>query len=90
MSIQPTRTRVGVVTEFDEPVGLGIVTESPRVVPDATSDAAIEVDGGEVRHPFHCTAIADGTRDIAVGAEVTFRLAPARGGRFEATDIVVS
>jgi len=38
-------------------------------------------------HPFHCTAIADGTRDIAVGAEVTFRLVPARAGRTEATDI---
>lgn len=39
------------------------------------------------RHPFHCTAIADGTRDIPVGAEVDFVLVPGRRGRIEATTI---
>lgn len=80
MSVQPaqttptpgqTETRTGTVVEFDEPVGLGVVSE-----PDGT------------RHPFHCTAIADGSRDIAVGTPVTFRLTPGRGGRHEATDLV--
>lgn len=39
-------------------------------------------------HPFHCTAVADGSRDIAVGTRVTFRLSAGRGGRFEAIDLV--
>jgi CspA family cold shock protein len=35
-------------------------------------------------YPFHCTQIADGTRQIAVGAEVAFEVTPAQGGRWEA------
>ena len=60
----------GVVTAFDEPVGLGTVTTA---------------DGDE--HAFHCTAIADGTRTIEVGAEVEFEVVPGRLGRWEATDL---
>ena len=37
---------------------------------------------------FHCTAIADGTRDIAVGASRVFRLVPGRCGRWEAEDLI--
>jgi cold shock CspA family protein len=40
------------------------------------------------RHPFHCTAIADGTRRIDVGARVTFVLEPGHLGRYEARQIV--
>jgi cold shock CspA family protein len=39
------------------------------------------------RYDFHCTAVADGSRTIAVGIPVTFLLAPAHRGRFEARDI---
>ena len=35
---------------------------------------------------FHCTAIADGTRTIAVGTPVTFAVVPGRRGP-EATDL---
>jgi cold shock protein len=35
-------------------------------------------------YPFHCTAIADGTRTIAVGTEVRFETVPGRLGRWEA------
>ena len=70
MSIQQRLIRSGTVTEFDEPIGLGLV----------------EDDDG-IEHPFHCTAVADGSRDIAVGTSVNFRLAAARGGRFEAVDL---
>ena len=45
----------------------------------------IEADG--VRYPFHCTAILDGTRSIAVGAEIGFEIRPAGMGRWEATAI---
>jgi cold shock CspA family protein len=38
-------------------------------------------------HPFHCTAITDGTRAIEVGAEVAFELRPGGMGRWEATQI---
>jgi cold shock CspA family protein len=60
----------GVVTEFDEPAGIGTVTAE-----------------GGVEHFFHCTAIADGTRTIDVGARVAFEVVPGRLGRWEATDL---
>jgi cold shock CspA family protein len=41
-------------------------------------------DDDGVRHPFHCTAIADGSRTIEVGARVRFALVAARPGRLEA------
>lgn len=43
----------------------------------------IESDG--TRYPFHCTAILDGTRAVAVGTEVSFEVRPAGMGRWEAT-----
>ncbi len=42
--------------------------------------------GGAERF-FHCTRIADGSRTIAVGAEVTFHLAPVGLGTWEAVDL---
>jgi cold shock CspA family protein len=37
--------------------------------------------------PFHCTAIGDGTRTIAVGTRVCFVVAPGHLGRAEARRI---
>jgi cold shock CspA family protein len=71
VSIPQVCTRRGKVNAFDEPVGLGTLVDDD--------------DGAE--HPFHCTAIGDGSRDVPVGVAVTYRLAPARHGRTEATDI---
>lgn len=42
-------------------------------------------DGG--RYPFHATAIADGTRTIAVGAAAVFRVVAGSSGRWEAASI---
>lgn len=42
-------------------------------------------DGDEVF--FHCTAIADGSRTIAVGATVELRLVAGRLGRWEGVDL---
>jgi CspA family cold shock protein len=45
---------------------------------------------GEVRardgrlYSFHCTEIGDGSRDIAVGTEVDFAVAPGHLGSWEA------
>ncbi len=39
--------------------------------------------------PFHCTAIADGSRTVPVGARVAFEIEPGRLGRWEAADLVV-
>ena len=36
---------------------------------------------------FHCTQIADGSRTIAVGAQITFEVTPGHLGRWEATAI---
>jgi len=44
----------------------------------------IEADGA--RYPFHCIEIADGSRDIAVGAVVTFDVL-CKLGRYEAASI---
>jgi cold shock CspA family protein len=38
-------------------------------------------------YPFHCTAVADGSRTIATGTVVSFRVVPGRLGRWEATEL---
>lgn len=64
----------GTVVAFDDSRGLGIVRG------DRGAATGVE-------YPFHCTAIADGTRTIDVGATVTWRVAPGRMGRWEAVAI---
>lgn len=44
---------------------------------------AVRAEDGRL-YPFHCTEIADGSRDIAVGTEVDFAVAPGHGGTWEA------
>lgn len=39
------------------------------------------------RYPFHCAQIADGSRDIAAGAEVTFVVRPGLPGVWEAYEL---
>jgi cold shock CspA family protein len=48
----------------------------------------ITADDGSVV-PFHCIAIADGSRDIPVGVPVEFELLP-KLGRYEADHIVAT
>ena len=43
-----------------------------------------------MRFPFHCTAIADGSRTIAPDTAVRFRLVPGPFGALEATKITPS
>jgi cold shock CspA family protein len=43
----------------------------------------VEAEDGR-RYGFHCTQIADGTRTIDVGADVTFEVVPGHLGRWEA------
>ena len=38
--------------------------------------------------PFHCTAIADGSRQIDVGTAVAFNVAPGHLGRYEARRLI--
>ena len=61
----------GVVAGFDDPKGYGVVRDN--------------ADGQE--YFFHCTAVADGTRTIDVGATVEFEVVPGRRGRWEAADL---
>ena len=58
----------GTVASFDPHAGHGMVTA--------------EGDGAE--YFFHCTAIADGSRTIPVGAEVEFQVVPGHNGKWEA------
>ena len=64
----------GRVVSFDEAVGLGEI-------------AAAGQGGPAEQYRFHCTQIADGSRVVAVGAQVSFRLLAGRDGRWEAADI---
>jgi cold shock CspA family protein len=66
-SAGPRAPRIGTVTEFDEPRGLGTVRSD---------------DGASYR--FHCTAIAGGTRVVAVGERVVFSVVAGHGGHYEA------
>jgi cold shock protein len=62
--------------------GRGVVEafDDPRGLGVVRSDDGVEL-------PFHCTAVADGTRTIAVGARVAYRVVPGRLGRWEAADL---
>ncbi|MFM8236130.1 MAG: cold shock domain-containing protein [Actinomycetota bacterium] len=47
-----------------------------------------EIAGDDGRtYPFHCTAIADGSRTIGVGARVEFSVVPGHLGRWEAAAV---
>jgi cold shock CspA family protein len=50
---------------------------------DAKGYGTVEGDDGR-RMFFHCTAIADGSRTISVGAEVDYEVAAGHQGRWEA------
>ena len=52
---------------------------------DAGLGAVVTPDG--TTYPFHCTAVADGTRTIAPGTEVTFAVVAGRSGRWEASGL---
>jgi cold shock CspA family protein len=53
---------------------------------DVAGYGTITEDGG-AEWWFHCTAIADGSRTIDVGAAVAFRVVPGHLGRHEAVDV---
>ncbi len=58
-----------------------------RVVAFDPSVGLGEVAGADgATYPFHCIEIADGTRDIPVGVDVTFELL-GKLGRYEAAHI---
>lgn len=42
------------------------------------------IDDAGRRHGFHCTAIADGSRTVAVGAAVRYSVIAGHAGSFEA------
>ena len=51
---------------------------------DAVGLGTVELDDGR-RLEFHCTAISDGTRTIAVGTDVALDVVPGHLGRWEAS-----
>ncbi|HUY63229.1 MAG TPA: hypothetical protein VMV14_01775 [Acidimicrobiales bacterium] len=44
-------------------------------------------DDGGASYPFHCTALRDGSRRVAVGTAVAFELAAGHVGRMEARSL---
>jgi cold shock CspA family protein len=61
----------------------GVVTEFDD---DRGLGSVLGDDGQHYR--FHCAAVVDGTRTIAVGTRVVFAVAPGHGGRYEARSII--
>ncbi len=59
--------------------GIVVAFDEPRGL------GTIESEGGS--YPFHCTALADGTRTVDEGTAVTFEVRPAGMGRWEAARI---
>ena len=55
---------------------------------DAARGTGSVIDQGGRVLPFHCTAIADGSRHIEVGATVAFTAVPGHLGRLEATGLI--
>jgi cold shock CspA family protein len=53
---------------------------------DTEAGLGVVADSVGTQYPFHCIEIADGSRTIEVGAEVTFDLHP-KLGRWEAAAI---
>jgi len=53
---------------------------------EARGLGVVRADDGST-YPFHCTALADGTRNVALGARVVFSVAAGHGGRYEARGI---
>jgi cold shock CspA family protein len=54
------------------------------VFDDHRGRGEVEAAGG-LRYPFHCTAIADGTRTVAEGNDVEFELVTGPLGQLEAS-----
>jgi cold shock CspA family protein len=46
---------------------------------DAHRGTGVVVDDAGDEYPFHCTAVADGTRAIEPGTRVTFEVTPGLG-----------
>jgi cold shock CspA family protein len=63
--------------------GTGVVEsfDEPRGLGEVRAD-----DGAVL--PFHCTAIADGSRTVPVGQPVRFTVVAGRLGRWEATQLI--
>jgi cold shock CspA family protein len=62
--------------------GAGVVEQFD----DRRGLGTIVADDGDVL-PFHCTAIADGSRTVEAGRRVQFCVVPGLAGRWEATRI---
>jgi cold shock CspA family protein len=58
---------------------IGVVTEFD----ERRGTGTVRADDG-TSYWFHGTALADGTRDVAVGTRVVFSVAAGHGGRYEA------
>jgi cold shock CspA family protein len=80
------RPHRGVVETFEADRGLGTVSVGSGSTSGGSTGSGST--GTVSVLPFHCTAIADGTRRIAVGTAVAFVVAPGTLGRLEARGIV--
>ena len=64
----------------------GIATGTVTEFDDPKGWGTVTAANGD-EHPFHCSAIADGTRFIEVGTPVTFAVRAGNLGRWEAAAV---
>ena len=70
------------------PIAVAGATREGTVVAFDSKRGLGEIRGTDDRaYPFHCTKIADGTREIPVGVAVEFTVAPGPLGRWDAVAI---
>lgn len=62
------------------------VTGTVIAFDEAVGWGTVRTDDG-TEYGFHCTAIADGSRTVAVGAAVGFDVVAGLGGRWEAAAV---
>lgn len=67
-------------------VALGTQTGSVIDFDDPRGLGVVQARSG-AEYPFHCTAVADGSRTVAIGTAVSFRVVAGRLGRWEADEL---
>jgi cold shock CspA family protein len=75
---------------MSHPRGIGNPRAGSVVFFDEPQGTGVIVGNDGREYPFHCTAIADGSRRIAVGTPVVFLVVPGHLGRMEARGVLPS
>lgn len=88
MSGLPATSAATAITRLAASSTVGLPLSASVLAYDDAAGLGVAEVAGVGQLPFHCTAIADGTRTIPVGTAIVCRLAAAHHGRVEAVGVV--